>query len=89
MDIRKVMPGLKLTGCIANNRIQAHLARFGCAPVARTLSLWKHAAKGILFSLLVENFGFKYFGKESANHLIQALKNMYTVSIDWTGSLYC
>ena len=24
-----------------------------------------------------------------AYHLIQALKKLYTISIDWTGSLYC
>ena len=38
---------------------------------------------------MVDDFGVKYVGKDTADHLIQALKNLYTISIDWTGSLYC
>ena len=87
MEIRKGMPGLKQAGRIVNDRLQAHLACFVYAPVSRTPSLWKHTIKEISFSLGVDNFGVKYVGKESADHLIQALKNLYTVSIDWTGSL--
>ena len=83
------MPGLKQAGCITNNRLQAHLARFGNSPVAHPPSIWKHTTKDILFSLVVDNFGIKYFGKESAYHLIKTLKKLYTVSINWDKSLYC
>ena len=38
---------------------------------------------------MVDNFGAKHVGKDTADHLIQALKELYTISIDWTGSLYC
>ena len=57
------MPGLKQAGRIANNRLKAHLAKFGFAPVPRTLALWKHDTKPIFFSLVVDNFGVKYIGK--------------------------
>ena len=30
----------------------------------------------------------EYIGKENADHLIQALQKLYTISIDWTGSLF-
>ena len=33
--------------------------------------------------------GLAKLGKDTADHLIQALKKLYTISIDWTGSLYC
>ena len=89
LEIRKGMPGLKQAGRIANNRIKIHLAKFGYSPVARTPSLWKHAIKDIFFSLVVNNFGVKHIGKDTADHLIQALKKLYTISIEWTGSLYC
>ena len=48
-----------------------------------------HATKDIFFSLVVDDFGVKYVGKDTADHLTQALKKLYTISIDWTGSLYC
>ena len=38
---------------------------------------------------MVDDFGVKHVGKDTADHLIQALKKLYTLSIDWTGSLYC
>ena len=83
------MPGLKQAGRIVNDRLKAHLAHFGFAPVPRTLALWKHATKPIILSLVVDNFGVKYIGKENADHLIQALQKLYTISIDCTGSLFC
>ena len=73
MEIRKGVPGLKQASRIANDRLQLQLAEFGYAPVARTLSLWKHVTEDITFSLVVNNFGVKYVGKENSDHLIQAL----------------
>ena len=95
MEIHKGMPGLKQAGHIANDRLKIHLANFGYSPVAQTPSIWKHATKYICFSLVVNdfgfkyNFGFKYVGKDTADHLIQALTKLYTIYINWTGSLYC
>ena len=89
LEICKGMPGLKQAGRIANDRLKIHLAKFGYSPVARTPYLWKHATKDICFSLVVDNFGFKHVDKYTADHLIQALKKLYTISINWNGSLYC
>ena len=41
-----------------------------------------------IFSLVVDDFGVNYVRKENANHLIQALQKLYTIFIDWTGSLF-
>ena len=89
LDIRKGMPGLNQAGRIANDRLKAHLAKFGFAPVTRTPALWRHDTKPIFFSLVVDDFGVKSIGKENADQLIQALQKLYTVYIDWTGSLFC
>ena len=72
------MPGLKQAGCIAKDRLKAHLNHFGFTPMPRTLALWKHDTKPILLSLVVEEFGVKYIRKENADHLIQALQKLYT-----------
>ena len=89
LETRKGMPGLKHSGRITKDRLKIHLAKFGYSPVTRISSLWKHATKDICFSLVIDDFGVKHVGKDTADHLIQALKKLYTISIDWTGSLYC
>ena len=89
MEICKGMPGLKQSGRIANDRLKINLAQFGYAPTPRTPALWKHATHDITFSLVVDDFGVKYVGKENADNLIQDLKKQYTISMDWTGSLFC
>ena len=73
LEIQKFMPGLKKSGRIANDRLKAHLAQFGFAPVPITPALWKHDTKPIFFSLIVDDFGVKFIGNENANYLIQAL----------------
>ena len=89
LEIRKGMPGLKQAGRIANDQLKAHLAHFVFAPVPRTPALSKHTTKPIIFSLVVYDFGVKYIGKENADRLIQSLQKLYTISINWTGSLLC
>ena len=83
LETRKGMPGLKQACRIANDRLKAHLAHFGVTPVPRTPGLWKHPTKPIIFSLVVDDFRVKYIGKENADHFIQALQKLYTISINW------
>ena len=89
MYIHKGILGLKQAGRITKEFLELHLAKFGYAPFARTSSLWKHSTKDITFSLVVDYFRVKYVGKENSDHLIQALKNLYTISIDCNGALCC
>jgi hypothetical protein len=89
MEIRKGMPGLKQAGRLASDRLTQHLATAGYAPVRHTPALWNHATNGIVFSLVVDDFGVKYVHDADAQHLITSLKSLYTISTDWTGSLYC
>jgi endonuclease I len=61
----------------------------GYRPVCRTHGLWRHDTRPITFTLVVDDFRIKYVGKEHADHLLQALKQYYEVTEDWTGALYC
>jgi hypothetical protein len=45
--------------------------------------------KPVWFTLVVDDFGVKYVGKENADHLMQALRKHHKVEEDWMGSLYC
>ena len=50
--------------------------------------LWTHTTRPISFTLVVDDFGVKYVGKENAVHLISILKQHYEISEDWTGNKY-
>jgi hypothetical protein len=89
IEIRKGMYGLKQAGILANQRLQKHLATHGYFSAPRTPGLWKHATRDVHFSLVVNDFGVKYVGKENAQHLVDALASLYEVSTDWAGELYC
>jgi len=46
--------------------------------------------KAITLTLVVDDFGVKYVGKERADHLIESIKQTYTkLTKDWTVNLYC
>lgn len=47
-----------------------------------------HETRPIAFTLVVDDFGIKYKGREHADHLIAALQELYEITIDWTGSKY-
>jgi hypothetical protein len=42
-----------------------------------------------MFTLVVDDFGVKYVGKEHAQHIIEAITKYYPISLDWAGTLYC
>ena len=74
IEIRQVMPGLKQAGHIANERLTRHLAKFGYIPSTKTPALWRHLTRNISFSLVVNDFGVKYVGKNNADRLIATLR---------------
>ena len=77
---RQGMPGLKQEGLISNNRLTRHLARFGYTPSTKTPDLWKHLTRNISFSLVVDDFGVKYVGKENADHLISSTSTEFAIA---------
>ena len=43
--------------------------------VPHTPRLWKHATRPVQFTLVVDDYGAKYVGKEYGEHLMNCLKN--------------
>jgi hypothetical protein len=43
----------------------------------------------ISFTLVVDDFGVKYVGKEHVDHLIKCIKTKYKLAEDCVGDLYC
>ena len=81
MKIVKGMPGLKQSARLANERLVHHLAPYGYAPVQHTPSLWKHESKGIIFAVVVDDFGIKSTYQAATNHLLQTLRDKYQITI--------
>jgi hypothetical protein len=62
--------GLPQAGFLANKLLQKWLKPHGYYKCVNTPGLWHHATRPIMFSLVVDNCGVKYVGKEHADHLI-------------------
>ena len=54
-----------------------------------TPGVWRHKTRKTTFALYVDDYDVKYYSKEDALHLIDALESNYKLTIDWIGSLYC
>ena len=57
-------------------------------PSSKNPGLWTHKILPINFTLIVNDFGVKYLGKDHALHLKAALEDKYKINKDWKGGLY-
>jgi hypothetical protein len=88
VEINKGMYGLPQAGKLANDLLAQRLAKHGYYQSPYTCGLWKHTHRPIQFTLIVDDFGVEYVGREHADHLFHAIQAHYKCSVDWTGSLY-
>ena len=88
LDICKGMYVFTQTWRLSNDILAKWVEPKGCLKLKHTPGLLRHKWRPILLSLVVENFGVKYVGKEHANHLIPAIREFYPVAEDWNGILY-
>jgi hypothetical protein len=88
IEIQKGMYGLPQAGILANELLQRNLAKDGYRPTTHTHGLWTHDNRPISFSLVVDDFGVKYVGREHAEHLMTCIKKNYNISSDWNGTAY-
>jgi hypothetical protein len=88
VEIQKGMYGLPQAGILAQQLLEQRLNKHGYSQSKAVPGLWTHETRPISFTLVVDDFGVKYTGKEHAMHLISILKQHYEISEDWTGSKY-
>jgi hypothetical protein len=89
IEIQKGMYGLPQAGILANELLQRNLAKDGNRPTTHTHGLWTHDTRPISFSLVVDDFGVKYVGREHTEHSMACIKKNYNISSDWNGTAYC
>ena len=82
------MYGLPQAGILAQELLETRLNTHGYQQSKFTPGLWTHKWRPIRFSLIVDDFGVKYVGKEHADHLVSVIKENYEVTTDWEGKRY-
>ena len=88
VECRKGMYGLPHTGLIPQQLLEKRLNQHGYKQSKTTPGLWTHEWRKITFTLIVDDFGVKYVGKDNINHLIQVLEEHYEITKDWEGLKY-
>jgi len=89
LEMRRAVLGLPQAGILANKLLLKRLLPHGYYECKHTSGLWRHLTHPISFTLVVDDFGVKYVGKEHIDHLIKCIKEKYELTEDWSGDLYC
>jgi hypothetical protein len=82
IEIQKGMYSLPQAGILTNELLQRSLAKDGYRPTTHTHGLWTYNTRPISFSLVVDDFGVKYVGREHAEHLMTCIRKNYNISSD-------
>jgi hypothetical protein len=74
IEIQEGMYRLQQAGILANKLLQRNLAKDGYQPTPHAHGRGRHDTRPLSFSLVVEDFGGKYVGREHAEHLMEYIK---------------
>ena len=89
MKIVHGMCGLPQAGILANKLLKRRQKEYDLFEVPHTRGRFTHKTRPIWFTVCVDNFGVKYVGKEYADYLMSALRQLYNMAENWKGALYC
>ena len=82
VEVNKGIYGLPQAGRLAQDRLITHLAQHGYHQAENTPCLFKHESNSVSFVLVVDDFGIKYTNAADADHLLRALRELYTMTED-------
>ena len=74
MQIQRGLYGLPKSGILANKLLRGRLKPHGYYELPHTPGLWKHVTLPVQFTLVVDDFGVKYTGKEKNSTPHQRIK---------------
>jgi hypothetical protein len=86
--VKRGMYGLPNAGILAQELLEKRLNKHGYHQSKYTPGLWTHESRPICFTLVVDDFGVKYVGREHAEHLVSVIKEHYDCTEDWDGRRY-
>jgi Reverse transcriptase (RNA-dependent DNA polymerase) len=84
MEISKGIYGLPQAGKLAQDRLVAHLATHEYIQCVNTPCLFVHRTNGVAFTLVVDDFLIKFKQRSAAEHLLSALRELYTITTDFS-----
>ncbi len=87
-EITRAMYSLLQAGIIAQELLEKRLAEYGYHQSKIINNFWKHKTRPICFALVVDDFAIKYVNEEDAEHLINAIKKYYPMTIDKEATKY-
>ena len=87
--IKKGMYGLKQADVLAYQNLVQNMKQHGYQPCPLSPGIWNHTTRKTKFYVWVDDFGVKYNNDEDANHLLNSLKQHYSITTDWKGEEYC
>ena len=74
LEMRRAVLGLPQAGILVNKLLLKRILPHGYYECKHTSGLWRHLTRPISFTLVVDDFGVKYVGKEHIDHLIKCIK---------------
>ena len=80
--------GLPQAGVLVNKVLKHRLKEHEYYEVDLISGLFTPKTRPIWFTLVVDDFGVKYIGKQHVEHLMRVLKGYYEIGEDWGGELY-
>ncbi len=89
IKIKRGMYGLKQAAILAYDHLVNLLEPYGYYPEPHCVGIWSHKTRRTKFCLCVDDFGIKYFNQDDADHLLNALRAHYKISVDTEGKNYC
>jgi hypothetical protein len=82
------MYGLLQSGIIAQELLKKQLVEYGYHQSKIINGFWKHKTRPTCFTLIVDNFAVKYLNNEDTEHLIDAIKKNYPMTVDKEATKY-
>jgi hypothetical protein len=89
IQMDKGMYGILQEGILPNDLLVKCLAPQNYHSVCHMHVMWKHHTHPVMLTLVMGDFRIKYVGNEHVDQLLNALKQDYEVTVDWTGGLHC
>jgi hypothetical protein len=88
-EICQGMYGLPQAGIIAQELLAKRLKEHGYSQTETTPGLCKHKWCPVWYSLVIDDFGVKYIGKEHVQHLLQTVQKYYKCFFEPEGERNC
>jgi hypothetical protein len=80
--------GLPQAGALSQQRLFKHLEQNGYLHYPNTPSFFRNHDGSVRFSLIMDDFAILWTNRNSMDHFIATLRQLYSVKINWEGTRY-